>query len=314
MLKARAVKRNMGYRTMGRRTRPAKGSTRDWATISTMPILITQLTGRLVARAHEHRTNGVVQRHLRAIAKHAWVHYTLRNGIVSKMSSLSEKQAALSTVSPRRRGRPPSYSLDERRRLLLQAAERVFIASGYGGASMEEIARTAGMSKRTLYTLFPDKRQLFGALISEAGEFPASNAVDTRYPEQITQELRRRLLALLEFALSPPQVELTRLVISEAHHWPELAEEFLARGLSRGLGFIAECLELLREASPDCDIPDAQQTASALCGAAIGHFHFRVLLENGRTFPRDELLSQVDVAMKIVLSSGGARGRRSRKT
>jgi TetR/AcrR family transcriptional repressor of mexJK operon len=225
------------------------------------------------------------------------------------MSSLSEKQASSSALSPRRRGRPPSYSPDERRRLLLQAAERVFIASGYGGASMEEIARTAGMSKKTVYTFFPDKRQLFGALIGEAGEFPASHTVDTRDPSQITEELRRRLLALLEFALSPAQVELTRLVISEAHHSPELAEEFLARGLNRGLGFIAECLEQLREASPDCDIPDAQRIASALCGAAIGHFHFRILLEKGRTFPRDELLSQVDVAMKIVLSSDGARSR-----
>jgi AcrR family transcriptional regulator len=230
------------------------------------------------------------------------------------MSSVSERQPDPSVLPLKRRGRPPACSLDERRQLILQAAERVFIASGYGAASMEEIARAAGMSKKTVYALYPDKRHLFSALIGDAGEFLQSNTISTRDPAKILQELRRRLLATAEFALSPRQIEITRLVISEAHHWPELAEEFHVRGLSRGLAFIAECLEHLRNANPDVDILDVQQTAAALCGAAIGDFHFRILLEKGLIYPRDQLLAQVDIALKIVLPSGRARATRRPET
>lgn len=217
------------------------------------------------------------------------------------MSSVATRQPNPHSDAPKRRGRPPAYSLDDRRRMILEAAERVFVASGYGAASMEEIARAAGMSKKTLYALYPDKRHIFGALVGDAGEFPKSHAIGPQDPAQIIAELRRRLLELASFALSPRQVEITRLVISEAHHWPELAEEFHARGVTRGVSFIAECLEKLRDARRDIDVPDVHQTAVALCGAAIGDFHFRVLLENGLIYPRDKLLAQVDLALKIVL-------------
>jgi AcrR family transcriptional regulator len=198
--------------------------------------------------------------------------------------------------------------------MILEAAERVFVSSGYGAASMEEIARAAGMSKKTVYALYPDKRHLFGALISDAGEFLKSATISTQNPAQIIAELRRRLLEMAAFALSPRQVEITRLVISEAHHWPELAEEFHARGVTRGVSFIAECLDHLRNADPGIAIQDVQQTAVALCGAAIGDFHFRVLLEKGLTYPRDQLLAQVDIALRIVLPAGGPRGARRRGT
>jgi TetR/AcrR family transcriptional repressor of mexJK operon len=197
--------------------------------------------------------------------------------------------------------------------MILTAAECVFVASGYGAASMEEIARAAGMSKKTVYALFPDKRQLFGALISESGDFLQSKAIRTQDPARILAELRRRLLELAAFALSPRQVEITRLVISEAHHWPELAEEFHARGVTRGVHFIAECLEHLRTADPAVDIPDIEQTAVALCGAAIGDFHFRVLLDQGITYPRSKLLAQVDIALKIVSSSNRPEALRLRR-
>lgn len=197
--------------------------------------------------------------------------------------------------------------------MILEAAERVFIASGYGAASMEEIARVAGMSKKTVYALFPHKRELFGALVGETGGFLESKAIRSQSPVQIFAELRRRLLEMAAFALAPRQVEITRLVISEAHHWPELAEEFHARGVTRGVNFIAECLEHLRRVDPDIDVPDVQQTAVALCGAAIGDFHFRVLLDQGITYPRSKLLAQVDIALKIVLPPGHAGASRRRR-
>lgn len=54
---------------------------------------------------------------------------------------------------------------DERRAQLLNAAQEVFVANGYHGAAMDEIAETAHVSKPVLYQHFPSKRELYLALL-----------------------------------------------------------------------------------------------------------------------------------------------------
>ena len=54
---------------------------------------------------------------------------------------------------------------DERRAQLLAAAHEVFVANGYHGAAMDEIAETAHVSKPVLYQHFPSKRDLYLALL-----------------------------------------------------------------------------------------------------------------------------------------------------
>ncbi|MBM6623270.1 TetR/AcrR family transcriptional regulator [Micrococcaceae bacterium RIT802] len=56
---------------------------------------------------------------------------------------------------------------DQRRRQLLQAAHQVFVAHGYHGAAMDEIADVAMVSKPVLYQHFPGKRELYLALLDE---------------------------------------------------------------------------------------------------------------------------------------------------
>ena len=44
---------------------------------------------------------------------------------------------------------------------VLEGARTIFMRDGFEGASVDEIAREAGVSKATLYSYFPDKRLLF---------------------------------------------------------------------------------------------------------------------------------------------------------
>ncbi len=55
------------------------------------------------------------------------------------------------------------------RQLILDAAESVFAEKGYDHAKMEEIAREAGLSPGTVYTVFKGKADVFRAL-HEAGD------------------------------------------------------------------------------------------------------------------------------------------------
>jgi len=53
---------------------------------------------------------------------------------------------------------------------LLEAAQEVFVSSGYHAAAMDEIADRAGVSKPVLYQHFPGKMELYLALLDDANE------------------------------------------------------------------------------------------------------------------------------------------------
>jgi AcrR family transcriptional regulator len=55
-----------------------------------------------------------------------------------------------------------------RRAQLLEAAQEVFVASGYHAAGMDDIAERAGVSKPVLYQHFPSKLDLYLALLDSA--------------------------------------------------------------------------------------------------------------------------------------------------
>jgi AcrR family transcriptional regulator len=63
-----------------------------------------------------------------------------------------------------RTGRLPRSA---RRKLLLEAAQAVFVANGYHAAAMDDIAVRAGVSKPVLYQHFPGKLDLYLALLDQ---------------------------------------------------------------------------------------------------------------------------------------------------
>ena len=54
-----------------------------------------------------------------------------------------------------------------KRRQIVEGARQIFLAHGFDAASMNDIARTAGVSKGTLYVYFENKEQLFEAIVHE---------------------------------------------------------------------------------------------------------------------------------------------------
>ena len=88
--------------------------------------------------------------------------------------------AATAPDEPGRGRRLPRH---ERRRQLLDCARAVFAAERYAGASMEQIAERAEVSKPVLYQHFPSKHELFLELLdAEVASLRAllEAAMDTR--------------------------------------------------------------------------------------------------------------------------------------
>jgi AcrR family transcriptional regulator len=53
----------------------------------------------------------------------------------------------------------------ERAEVIIEAARRLFLGSGFGRVSMDDLARELGMSKKTIYRHFPDRRALLTAVL-----------------------------------------------------------------------------------------------------------------------------------------------------
>lgn len=63
----------------------------------------------------------------------------------------------------------PRLSADARREQILDVAIEVFGRAGFHGASMNDIADAAGVTKPVLYQHFDSKSDLYGALLDEVG-------------------------------------------------------------------------------------------------------------------------------------------------
>lgn len=88
-------------------------------------------------------------------------------------------RASTRTGRPRKDGRTP----EQTRRLLIAAAGDTIAESGYDGASLQAIAKRAGLTSGTIYRHFECKAELFLALIDEAiGAIPLRHRLDPSTP------------------------------------------------------------------------------------------------------------------------------------
>ncbi|GAA5163623.1 MULTISPECIES: TetR/AcrR family transcriptional regulator [Amycolatopsis] len=73
---------------------------------------------------------------------------------------------------PRKRGpgRPRKLPVEDQRALVLAAARQVFATAGVQGATIEQIARQAGLSRQAVYELFGDKTHLFEQAVADLEE------------------------------------------------------------------------------------------------------------------------------------------------
>lgn len=186
---------------------------------------------------------------------------------------------------------------------VLEGARKVFMDRGYEGASVDEIARAAGTSKATLYSYFPDKRQLFEAVMqtqcSRTGEVMRGGDAD----EPVEVVLRRMAASFATFLFSPGAQEMFRVCIAEAGRFPELGAAFHASGPARAHARLIAFFEAAN-ARGELAIDDPATAAdqfSALCKAGL---FLRALL--GSTPPGEEEIARVaDEAVRTFLARYG---------
>src|SRR3954454_24926319 len=79
---------------------------------------------------------------------------------------------------------------------VLEAATTLFLRNGYGATSMDDIAETAGVSKRTVYNNFTDKEALFREVVMAATGIAEELAADAAAELADPDDLPAALFAL----------------------------------------------------------------------------------------------------------------------
>ena len=161
---------------------------------------------------------------------------------------------------------------------ILAAAERAFLAGGFGAVTMDMIAREATVSKATVYAHFISKENLFGAVIAHLSERRyggfSAEALD---PADIEASLTTIASRFLDLVLSPEAIALNRIIIGEVTRFPVLGEVFWAAGPERTREQIEVFLRRAAAAG-SLRLPDPRLATEQFITLARGEIHLRSLL------------------------------------
>jgi len=193
-----------------------------------------------------------------------------------------------------------------KRRQILAGARKVFMDLGFDGASMGEIARSAGVSKGTLYVYFADKSRLFEAIVEE-------EALEKGQVEFNLSPERRAATTLSEFGETyiamlcrPGGGSAIRTVMAIAERMPDVGRRYYANVLEKAIDRLAAYLEARVEAN-ELSIDDCQHAASQfmlMCQASL----FLPFVFQAAPPPSAERITQViESATRVFLAAYGAK-------
>lgn len=124
----------------------------------------------------------------------------------------------------------PQRLTDRKREAIIQAAIAEFRANGFETTSMDKIAATAGVSKRTVYNHFPSKDELFAEILNQLWiRVTAEQEMSYRSDLPLRDQLRQLLATKLQVLSDDNLLDLARVAIATTIHSPERAQRMVAR-------------------------------------------------------------------------------------
>src|SRR5260370_39103141 len=196
-----------------------------------------------------------------------------------------------------------------KRRQIMEGARTVFLADGFDGASMNDIARVAGVSKGTLYVYFESKEQLFEALIRGERRKQAERLTDCSFE---TNDVRAVLFdfgcRLIEMMSRPDTLAHVRTVIAASAKFPQLGRAFYEAGPCFGANRLSGYMRRMNDEGVLSirDIDRAAWQFLELCQAGT----FKPLLfRMTDELPMDEIEAGVAAAVDVFMAAYAARAK-----
>lgn len=114
---------------------------------------------------------------------------------------------------------------------VVAGAREVFLAQGFEGASVDIIAKRAGVSKATLYSYFSDKKELFLEVTKQECALQADRVIEV---DGVDLPVREMLIGMgqkmMSFLTSSFAHRIFRICVAESDRFPELGRDFYRSG------------------------------------------------------------------------------------
>jgi TetR/AcrR family transcriptional repressor of mexJK operon len=190
-------------------------------------------------------------------------------------------------------------------RLIVEAARKVFLEQGYDASSTDLIARTAGVSKATVYAHFESKEKLLLALVEDEMRTKAPGDLWRPEPGPLDVEatLRRIAKRFTAFFLSGEGFGLHRLMIAQASRFPEVGRFFYAAGPKKVHAQVAAFLSAAVEQDL-LTIPNIDLAATQFLSLVRGELPLNWTLSLGAPNKR-EVDALIEGGVRVFLAAYG---------
>jgi TetR/AcrR family transcriptional regulator, mexJK operon transcriptional repressor len=203
-------------------------------------------------------------------------------------------------------GRPTRDQAQAREVAMLETALDHFLDLGFERTTIESIARSAGMTKRTLYVRYPDKVALFHAAVGLAIDRFAVSQEQIAATERgdIEETLMAFAWLRIEQVMTPNGLRLQRIINTEAHRFPEILTESYEVGAGPSVRFLAGVLA--REtAAGRLTVPEPERAAVVFLSMVVSGPVRSIVI--GNQLSRGEIDDRLRYAVRLFLDGARAR-------
>jgi AcrR family transcriptional regulator len=191
-----------------------------------------------------------------------------------------------------------------KQRQIMDGARTVFLSAGFDGASMNDIARSAGVSKGTLYAYFNSKDELFEAIIRAEYAQAAERLCVFKREGDARAMLTDFGVRLLGRMTEPATLALARVVIAAAEKFPNVGRAFYESGPLYGATRLAAELGAL-EKSGALNVPDPERAAWQFVDLCQSYVYKRLLFGVVERLADKEIEAAVTAGVDVFLKAYG---------
>ena len=193
-----------------------------------------------------------------------------------------------------------------KRRQVMEGAREIFMSAGFDAASMNDIARAAGVSKGTLYAYFDSKEALFEALIREdRAHQPERNTMFPADEPDPAKALGIYGRALVAHVTGSDALTQARVVAFAAAKFPRLGQAFYEAGPLFGVLKLKDRLDAF-VAAGTLKVDDTTLAARQFIDLCLGDVLKRLLFMIVTSLSQEEIDFTVDSAVHMFMKSYGA--------
>jgi TetR/AcrR family transcriptional repressor of mexJK operon len=187
-----------------------------------------------------------------------------------------------------------------KRAAILDGAKAVFLKHGFGDASMDEVAATAGVSKMTVYRHFGSKEELFAGVITELCQRIVADDLDAIFACEPGEALRAFARKMTGIVFARDTAELHRIVIAESRRFPKLGRLFYQTGPQVCIDALAGYF-IRHRSNPALKVTDPCRAAEEFLELLRGYSHLKMLLGIEKAPSARDIEARIEAALRHVM-------------